>query len=103
MRNSAMVVCLVLLLAACGQPADSVRAEGMLVRPADNPYKIPAAGLVNPDPRVGLDPLWVAFKDPRFDYAFARVSRPGGGSIVAQVASALWLGEAPAPVARGSP
>ncbi|HET9876087.1 MAG TPA: trypsin-like peptidase domain-containing protein, partial [Mycobacterium sp.] len=44
-----------------------------------------------------LDPLWVAFKDPRVDYAFARVSRPSGGSIEAQVGSALWLGRAPAP------
>jgi Trypsin-like peptidase domain len=46
---------------------------------------------------VYLDPLWVAFKDPRVDYAFARVSRPGGGSIEAQVGSALLLGRAPAP------
>jgi hypothetical protein len=46
---------------------------------------------------VYLDPLWVAFKDPRVDYAFARVSRPGGGSIEAQVASALFLDRAPAP------
>jgi Trypsin-like peptidase domain len=49
---------------------------------------------------VYLDPLWVDFKDPRVDYAFARVSRPGDGSIEAQVGSALWLGRAPAP---GSP
>ena len=46
---------------------------------------------------VYLDPLWVAFKDPRVDYAFARVSRPGGGLIEAQVGSALSLGRAPAP------
>jgi hypothetical protein len=44
-----------------------------------------------------LDPLWIAFKDPRVDYAFAQVSRPGGGSIEAQVGSALSLGRAPEP------
>jgi hypothetical protein len=157
MRILAMVLCLVLLLAACGQSAGSVRAPSMRVQLADDPNKIPAAGPVNPDPRVGpiflgdrnlhtctgsvvhsssgdliltaahclvkdvrttfvpgfanaaappniwtidavyLDPLWVAFKDPRFDYAFARVSRPSGGSIEAQVGSALSLGTAPAP------
>ena len=43
-----------------------------------------------------LDPLWVASQDPRVDYAFARVSRTGGGSIEAQV-GALRLGRAPAP------
>lgn len=151
-----MVLGLVLLLAACGQPAGSVRTTGMRVQLADDPNKIPVAGPVNPDPRVGaiflgggnlhtctgsvvhssagdliltaahclvegvsttfvpgfadvavpsniwtidavyLDPLWVAFKDPRVDYAFARVSRPGGGSIEAQVGSALLLGTAPA-------
>jgi hypothetical protein len=36
-----------------------------------------------------LDPLWIAFKDPRVDYAFAQVSRPGGGSIEAQVGSTV--------------
>lgn len=46
---------------------------------------------------VYLDPLWVNYKDPQVDYAFARVSRPGGGSIEAQVGSALTLGTAPAP------
>lgn len=46
---------------------------------------------------VYLDPLWVASQDPRVDYAFARVSHPGGGSIEAQVGSALSLGSAPAP------
>jgi hypothetical protein len=46
---------------------------------------------------VYLDPLWVAFTDPRVDYAFARVSRPTGGSIEAQVGSALLLGTAPPP------
>ena len=157
MRILAMVLVLVLLLAACGQPAGSVRTPGMRVQLADVPNEIPAAGPVNPDPRVGpiflaglnlhtctgsvvhsssgdliltaahclakqfkatfvpgfanaaapsnvwtvdavyLDPLWVAFRDPRVDYAFARVSRPGGGSIEAQVGSALLLGTAPAP------
>jgi hypothetical protein len=156
MRLLAIVLGLV-LLAACGQPAGSVRTTSMRARLTDNLFEIPAAGPVNPDPRVGpiflggfnlhtctgsvvhsstgdliltaahclakdftttfvpgfvnaaapsnvwtvdavyLDPLWVAFKDPRFDYAFARVSRPGGGSIEAQVGSALWLGRAPAP------
>lgn len=43
-----------------------------------------------------LDPLWIASQDPRVDYAFARVSRTGGGSIEAQVGG-LRLGSAPAP------
>jgi len=157
MRISAMILCAVLLLAACGQPAASVRTPILRVQLADDPNKIPAAGPVNPDPRVGaiflgdrslhtctgsvvhsssgdliltaahclvkgvkttfvpgfanaaappniwtidavyLDPRWVAFKDPRVDYAFARVSRPSGGSIETQVGSALLLGTAPAP------
>jgi Trypsin-like peptidase domain len=42
-----------------------------------------------------LDPRWVANKDPRADYAIARVSRADGGSVEAQVGSALWLGSAP--------
>lgn len=46
-----------------------------------------------------LDPRWVADKDPRADYAVVRVSRPDGGSVEAQVGSALSLGAAPA---RGS-
>lgn len=46
-----------------------------------------------------LDPRWVANKDPRADYAIARVSRADGGSVEAQVGSALSLGSAPA---RGS-
>ena len=46
-----------------------------------------------------LDPRWVANKDPRADYAIARVSRAAGGSVEAQVGSALSLGSAPA---RGS-
>jgi hypothetical protein len=45
---------------------------------------------------VYLDPRWVANKDPHADYAIARVSRPGGGSLEAQVGSALSLGSAPA-------
>ena len=43
-----------------------------------------------------LDPRWVANKDPLADYAIARVSRPGGGSVEGQVGSALSLGAAPA-------
>jgi trypsin len=46
---------------------------------------------------VYLDPLWVASQDPKVDYGFARVSRPSGGSIEAQVGSGLLLGPAPAP------
>jgi hypothetical protein len=46
---------------------------------------------------VYLDPLWVASQDPRVDYAFARVSRRGGGSIEAEVGSALSLASAPPP------
>ena len=42
-----------------------------------------------------LDPRWVANKDPLADYAIARVSRPGGGSVEGQVGSALSLGAAP--------
>jgi Trypsin-like peptidase domain len=45
---------------------------------------------------VYLDPRWVANKDPRADYAIARVSRADGGSVEAQVGSALSLGSAPA-------
>jgi Trypsin-like peptidase domain len=157
MRSVAIILCLVLALAACGQPAGSVGAPSRRVQLADNPFDVPVAASVNPDPRVGaiflggfdvhtctgsvvhsssgdliltaahcmakqftavfvpgfahtavptnvwtvdavyLDPLWVAFKDPRVDYAFARVSRPTGGSIEAAVGSALSLGTAPAP------
>src|SRR5271169_1102862 len=43
-----------------------------------------------------LDPRWVANNDPLADYAIARVSRPGGGSVEGQVGSALSLGAAPA-------
>jgi hypothetical protein len=42
-----------------------------------------------------LDPRWVAGKDPRADYAIARLGRPAGGSLEAQVGSALALGTAP--------
>jgi hypothetical protein len=47
-----------------------------------------------------LDPRWVANKDPRADYAIARVSRADGGSVEAQVGSALSLGSAPAKGSR---
>jgi hypothetical protein len=157
MRILAMVLVLVLLLAACGQPAGPVRTTSMRAELADVPNEIPVAGPVNPDPRVGpiflggfnlhtctgsvvhsstgdliltaahclakgftttfvpgfanaaapsnvwtvdavyLDPLWVLIRDPRADYAIARVSRPTGGSIEAGVGSALLLGTAPAP------
>ncbi len=43
-----------------------------------------------------LDPRWLATKDPHADYAIVRVSRPDGGSVEAQVGSALSLGSAPA-------
>jgi hypothetical protein len=46
-----------------------------------------------------LDPRWLANKDSLADYAIARVSRPGGGSVERLVGSALSLGTAPA---RGS-
>jgi Trypsin len=46
--------------------------------------------------QVYLDPRWVSAKDPRADYAIVRVSRTEGGSIEAQVGSALSLGAAPA-------
>jgi hypothetical protein len=43
-----------------------------------------------------LDPRWLANRDPRADYAIARVSRPAGGSVEALAGSALSLGAAPA-------
>jgi hypothetical protein len=46
-----------------------------------------------------FDPRWLAAKDPKADYAIARVSRPSGGSVQASAGSALTLGSAPA---RGS-
>jgi len=146
---------LVLLLAACGQPAGPVRTSSMGAQLVDDADRIPVAVPVNPDPRVGavflggrnlhtctgsvvhsttgdliltaahcfvrdvtttfvpgfansanpsniwtvdavyLDPLWVARKDPRVDYAVARVSRPAGGLIEVVVGSALLLATAP--------
>jgi hypothetical protein len=47
-----------------------------------------------------LDPRWMANRDPRADYAIARVSRAAGGSVEAQVGSALSLGPAPAKGSR---
>jgi hypothetical protein len=47
-----------------------------------------------------LDPRWVANRDPRADYAIARVSRADGGSVEAKVGSALSLGPAPAKGSR---
>jgi hypothetical protein len=49
---------------------------------------------------VYLDPRWLATKDPHADYAIARVSRTGGGSIETQVGSALSLAPAPAKGSR---
>ena len=49
---------------------------------------------------IYLDPRWVANKDPQADYAIARVSRADGGSVEAQVGSALSLGSAPAKGSR---
>ena len=43
-----------------------------------------------------LDPRWLANKDPLADYAIARVSRPGGGSVEGLVGSGLSLGATPA-------
>jgi hypothetical protein len=51
---------------------------------------------------VYLDPRWVAARDPRADYAIARVGRAGGGSVEAQIGSALSLGTSPAPGSRVS-
>jgi hypothetical protein len=48
---------------------------------------------------VFFDPRWLATRDPKADYAVARVSRPSGGSVQALAGSALSLGRAPA---RGS-
>jgi V8-like Glu-specific endopeptidase len=49
---------------------------------------------------VYVDPLWISSRDPAVDYAFARVSRPGGGPIEAQVGRGFLLGTAPAPGTR---
>lgn len=155
MHKLGKVLSLVLLLAACGQPAGPVSISGMPAQLVDNVGRIPVAVPVNPVPAVGalflggsdlhtctasvvhsnagdlivgaahcfvkdvattfvpgfagsadpsnvwtvdavyLDPLWVVGKDPRVDYAFARVSRPAGGLIEAVVGSAVLLGSAP--------
>jgi hypothetical protein len=44
---------------------------------------------------VYLDPRWVAGRDPRADYAIARVGRPGGGSLEMQAGPGLSLGTSP--------
>ncbi|MGB9307348.1 MAG: trypsin-like peptidase domain-containing protein [Mycobacterium sp.] len=49
---------------------------------------------------IYLDARWITGKDPRGDYAIARVSKAGGGSVEAQAGSALSLGTAPAPGSR---
>jgi hypothetical protein len=49
-----------------------------------------------------MDPRWVARKDPRADYAIVRVGRASGGSVEAQVGSALSLAAAPTPGSRVS-
>ena len=41
---------------------------------------------------VYLDPRWVQNQDPMADFAIARVSRAGGGTIQAQAGGGLWLG-----------
>jgi hypothetical protein len=46
---------------------------------------------------VYLDPRWSASRDPRADYAIARVSSTGGGSVESHVGLALTLGVAPPP------
>lgn len=46
---------------------------------------------------VYLDPRWSANQNPRADFAIARVSRDGGGSLAASVGGGLRLGTAPAP------
>jgi len=49
---------------------------------------------------VYLDPRWIAKKDPRADYAIARVSNQHGGSLEAPAGSGLTLGTTPAPGTR---
>jgi Trypsin-like peptidase domain len=44
---------------------------------------------------VYLDPRWIANKDPRADYAIARVSNQHGGSLEAHAGAALTLGTTP--------
>src|SRR5262249_47181526 len=45
---------------------------------------------------VYFDPRWIAGKDPRADYAIARVSGAGAGVVEAHVGFALVLAMAPA-------
>jgi len=44
---------------------------------------------------VYLDPRWIADQDPLADFAIARVSRDGGGSVAAQTGGGFALGAAP--------
>jgi hypothetical protein len=44
---------------------------------------------------VYLDPRWVTDQDPVADFAIARVSRDGGGSVEAQAGGGFRLGTAP--------
>jgi Trypsin-like peptidase domain len=46
---------------------------------------------------IYLDPRWTASKDPRADYAIARVSSQAGTSVESHVGLALTLGTAPPP------
>ena len=46
---------------------------------------------------VYLDPRWLANQDPAADYAFARVSRPSGGTLESVTGHALTLVSAPKP------
>ena len=50
--------------------------------------------------QVYFDARWIAGKDPRADYAIARVSGGGGGSVEGQAGSALSLGTTPAAGSR---
>jgi Trypsin-like peptidase domain len=51
---------------------------------------------------VYFDPRWLTGRDPRADFAIARVSGPGGAALEAHVGSALFLATAPAPGSRVS-
>jgi hypothetical protein len=44
---------------------------------------------------VYLDPRWVADQDPVADFAVAKVSRDGGGSVMAQAGGGFEVGPAP--------
>ncbi len=46
---------------------------------------------------VFFDPRWIAGRDPRADYAIARVEGTGGGSVEHRAGAALSLGTAPPP------